>query len=72
MKMIPKYLALDEDLEVVGMAASRDAFLSMGKFIGSKYFVYKLDSDLPDREIAGLDKLVSKVTVNEVRERISE
>lgn len=61
----PKYLALDADLQVVGMASAKEDFLRMGKFIGSKYLVYQLDATIPDREVVGLEKLVSKVVKND-------
>ena len=57
----PKYLILDDDLAVVGMASSYEACLRGSKFTGSKINIYKLQSNEPEREIDGFDKLLSRI-----------
>lgn len=58
----PKFLILDEDLQVVGMASSKVDVVAFGLLHGEKNHLYRLDTEMPDREIAGLDKLTSVVT----------
>lgn len=61
----PKFLILDDDLEVIGMASSKADVALFGPFLG-KHHVYHLEADIPDREIAGLDRLTKQVTKDAV------
>lgn len=58
----PKYLVLDKDLQVIGMASSYAALLNaFGLKADEGYHFYKCLADIPDESFVGLGKILKNL-----------
>lgn len=58
----PKYLIMDANLQVVGMASSYAALLqSFGLKADEGYHFYKCLADIPDESLTGLGKILQRI-----------